>query len=105
MSGTKFKTGSWTGDGAAKNISLGFKPHLVIVQNITDGTVIDMYIDADTGTDPTGSIDIDATAGPVTDAGGITPYAGDTANARGFSLDAGNNVNAKVYRYAAFGKM
>jgi hypothetical protein len=101
----KFRTGSWTGDGNPKNISLGFKPHFIIVQNVTDGTVIDTYIDADTGTDPTGSIDIDAAAGPVADAGGITPYAGDSSNARGFSLDAGNNVNAKVYRYAAFGKI
>jgi hypothetical protein len=97
------KTGEWVGNGAAKNISLGFKPHFVFVQNITDGTNIFTFIDGDTGTDPTGSIDIDAAAGPLTDAGGVTQYAGDSSNARGFSVDAGNNVNAKTYRYVAFG--
>jgi hypothetical protein len=100
----KMKTGTFTGTGAALNVSLGFKPHLIIIQNVTDGTSIETYIDAVTGTDPTGSIDIDAAAGPLTDAGGITPYAGDSANARGFSVDAGNSVSGKVYRYAAFGR-
>jgi hypothetical protein len=99
-----FATGKFTGTGAAINVSLGFKPHLIIIQNITDGTSIETYIDPVDGTDPTGSIDIDAAAGPLTDAGGITPYAGSSSAARGFSVDAGNSVNAKVYRYAAFGR-
>jgi hypothetical protein len=101
----KFRTGEWTGNGAAKNFSLGFKPHFVLIFNVTDGNVVDMFIDGDTGTDPTGSVDIDAAAGPTTDGGGITQYAGDASNARGFSIDAGNNINAKTYRYAAFGKL
>lgn len=97
----QMKRGKWTGDGNAKNVSLGFIPDFVIVINVTDGTTVDLFINDTTA--PTGSVDIDTTAGPVTDAGGIVAYAGDTANAKGFSLDAGNNVNAKVYRYVAFG--
>lgn len=97
----QMKRGKWTGDGAAKNISLGFIPDFVVVINVTDGTTIDLFINDVVA--PTGSVDIDAAAGPLTDAGGITAYAGDLSNAVGFSLDAGNNVNAKVYRYFALG--
>lgn len=95
-------TGSFTGNGAAKNVPLGFKPLFVVVLNITDGTTVDMYID-DLVNTPTGSVDIDVAAGPVTDAGGITRYLGDSTNAPGFSLDAGNNPNGKVLRYVAIG--
>lgn len=93
----------WTGNGAAKNFAIGFKPRFAVILNITDGTTVDFYINADGGTTPAGSIDVDATAGPVSDSGGITPYAGDTSNAPGLSIDAGNNPNGKVMRIFAIG--
>lgn len=95
------KRGKFTGNGAAQNISLGFIPDFVIILNVTDGTSVELFINDVAGA--TGSVDIDAAAGPVTDAGGITAYAGDATNACGFSVDAGNSVNAKVYRYIALG--
>ena len=97
------KRGKFTGNGAAQNISLGFKPDFVLIINVTDGTSAEFFIDDVAGA--TGSIDIDATAGPVTDAGGITAYAGSSSAAVGFSVDAGNSVNGKVYRYVAFGNL
>ena len=95
------KRGKFTGNGAAQNISLGFVPDLVLIMNVTDGTSVEFFINDTAGA--TGSIDIDATAGPVTDAGGITAYLGSTSAAAGFSVDAGNSVSGKVYRYLALG--
>jgi hypothetical protein len=97
------KRGKFTGNGAALNISVGFKPDFVLIINVTDGTSVEFFIDDVAGA--TGSVDIDAAAGPVTDAGGITAFAGDSSNAPGFSVDAGNSVNAKVYRYIALGNL
>jgi hypothetical protein len=97
------KRGKFTGTGAAVNVSCGFKPDVVLIMNITDGTNIFFFIDDVAGA--TGSVDIDAAAGPLTDAGGITAYAGDSSNAPGFSVDAGNSVSAKVYRYIALGNL
>jgi hypothetical protein len=39
------KRGKFTGNGAAQNISLGFKPDFVIIINVTDGTTIEFFID------------------------------------------------------------
>ena len=103
MSGLKMKTLEWVGNGALKNISLGFKPHFAKVHNITDGTTVLEYIDGDSGTDPTGAISIVGAAGPATAAGAIVPYAGDSSNARGLTINAANNVNGKTYRLVAFG--
>jgi hypothetical protein len=105
MSGIKMRTGEWVGNGALKNISLGFKPHFIKMQNITDGTTVLEYIDGDSGVDPTGALTVVGAAGPVTAAGAIVPYAGDNANARGFTVNAATNVNAKTFRYVAFGKL
>lgn len=92
------KHGSFEGTGAALDVSLGFDPVCVILINSEDGDMVGFYIKG-----MSGSVDIDAAAGPLTDAGGIAAYAGDGSNARGFSVDAGNSESGKTYHYVAFG--
>jgi len=38
-------SGSFTGNGTAQTITLGYKPDLLILFNITDGTQLTLFID------------------------------------------------------------
>ena len=92
------KTGTYTGDGFAQSIELGFVPSFVMVINYTDGTPIGIW--SEDMTDDT-AVDI-AAAAASNEADGITPYSGAAASASaGFTVGTDYSTNAKVYVYVA----
>lgn len=95
------KVGSYTGNGAAQNIELGWVPGFLIVINITDGTSMTFWTPALAAA---AGISIVAAAGPVLDATNqITAYNGVAgSNAPGFTVGTDLSVNAKVYNFVAF---
>lgn len=92
------KIGTFTGNGAVKNISIGFVPDYVRITNVTDGDIIHEWfrtIQAD-GV----STDIAAAVAPNA-ADGISAYAGSSTAGQGFSVGTDISENAKVYGYVA----
>lgn len=95
----EIKVGSYTGNGAAQNISLGFVPDAVIIANVTDGTSQTMWFN---GMAAASGISIVAAAGPVLDTTNqISAFAGDASNAAGFTVGTDLSTSAKVFRYIA----
>jgi hypothetical protein len=99
MSKPNIRIGTYTGTGAALNISLGFVPDWVRIINVTDGTNESEWFN---GMAAASAISTVTTAGPVLDATNqVTSYAGDSTNPPGFSVGTDLSTNAKVYRYIA----
>lgn len=93
--GPEIKQGTYTGTGAAINISLGFVPTAVIVKNSTDRDLTVLW----TSTNANGTAD--ALVGSNVDSNGITPYAGTETAAPGFTVGTGLSENAKVFDWIA----
>lgn len=96
--------GEYTGTGAALDVALPADADLVMVFNLTDGTMCGIAIRTPSilsGTHQNKSYRQSTTAGFVTATTGITFGALGT---RKFSLgaDAIVNVNTKIYQYVAF---
>lgn len=97
---TNITVGTYTGDGSAKNIEIGFVPSYVRIVNITDVGVDEWFAGMTDATSYTNSTE--AAAGAVRAApGGVTPNEGSAGISAGFSVGAALSVNAKVYRYIA----
>ncbi len=95
-----FATGSFTGTGAAVNVSLGWLPSRVECINVTDGDRIDYWI---TGMSSGTSIAIIGNAGPVLNAdNGISTYAGSSSAGPGFTAGTDISESAKVIRWCAW---
>lgn len=95
----ELKIGSYTGNGAAQDVSCGFVPEYVRIINATDGTNVAEWFD---GMAAASSISVVAAAGPVLDTTNqVTRFAGSTSAAAGFTVGTDLSVNAKVYRYVA----
>lgn len=90
--------GTFTGTGAAANISIGFVPDFVQVWNITDGTIFDTWFQ---GMTTQTSVKTDTQAATRAAPDGIAEYAGSSTTGAGFTVGAGMNTNAKVFRYIA----
>lgn len=91
--------GTYTGTGAAINVSCGFVPDFLMIVNITDGDYIMTWFNgqaAGTSTDIAGAVAANA-------AGGITAYQ-PTSAAAGFTVGVDGSTSAKVYRYIAIRK-
>lgn len=95
---TIVKVGTYTGSGAAQNISVGFIPDFVEITNITAPGVDQWYGGMTAGT----SVTITGTAAIRTAPNGITSFAGTAALAgQGFTVGIGLSTSASVYRYTA----
>jgi hypothetical protein len=91
--------GTYTGNGAAQNIELGFVPDWVRIVNVTDGTNETEWFN---GMAAASGIATVAAAGPVLDASNqVTAFAGSTSAKAGFTAGTDISVNAKVYRFVA----
>lgn len=89
--------GTYTGNGAAKNIVLGFKPDFVLVANITDG---DIMATGWRGLTAAGAgVDIGAAVAANADNDLTMDYEG--ALGEGFTVGTDLSENAKVYGYLA----
>lgn len=98
MHANDFVTGTHTGDGNAKNVSIGFKPKKVMVYNITDGISWEW---TDTMAAAKGvKVTNDGTT-TYEASNGISHYAGSTTASEGFTLGTGVNLNAKELHWTA----
>lgn len=92
------KVGTYTGNGSAVNISVGFIPDYVRIVNITAPAVDEWFSGMTAGT----SVTTTGTAAVRAAPNGITAFAGSAAVAgQGFTVGAGLSTNASVYRYVA----
>lgn len=98
MAKGQIKVGSYTGTGAAINVSIGFIPDYLHIVNVTDGTFAAEWFEGMTaGT----AVELVNATSNVT-SNGISRYLG-TAGGVGAGFTAGTaySTNAKVYRYIA----
>ncbi len=92
------KVGTYTGTGAAINVSVGFIPDYVLIVNTT-APAADVWFNGMTAAT---SVTISGTAATRAAPNGITAFAGTAAVAgQGFTAGAGLSTNASVYRYLA----
>lgn len=89
-----YVTGTYTGTGAAQDVTLGFKPIFLMIFNETDGDVLNIKYGSSAAAT---HISIDAAVSQIA-ANGIT------FSDRGFTAGSDNSVseNLKVFRYIAF---
>ena len=87
-------SGTYTGDGSSGSVTLGFKPKLLIIMNVTDG---DKFVVMGDDMDDGSGMDVSGAAMLSTN--------GITLSATGFSVgsDAEVNENLKVFHYIAIG--
>lgn len=88
---------TFTGTGAAINVSCGFIPDYVRILNVTDGDITHEWFRG--MTDGTGVDTALAVAGNADN--DISEYAGDSTHSPGFTVGTDASENAKVYRYIA----
>lgn len=95
---TIVKVGTYTGSGAAQNISIGFIPDYVRIINITAPAEDSWFTGMTAGT----SVTTTGTAAIRAAPNGITAFAGTAGLAgQGFTVGIGLSTNASVYRYFA----
>lgn len=97
---TMIATGTYTGNGSAQDIEIGFQPDYVRVVNLTGNGVDEWFSGMTAATSYTNSTE--AAAGATRAApNGITVFAGSGTVGEGFSVGAGLSTNASVYRWVA----
>ena len=97
------RTGTYTGDGSAHNVVLGFEPDYVRIINITDGNAsFEWFSGMDAG-HAYRNVNDGTTQNSVITSNGISPYEGQRGGPDGAGFTAGTAVatNAKVFRYIA----
>lgn len=93
------KQGSYTGNTAAQNISLGFVPTKIEVENTTDG---DERWTWERGMATASALKIAADGTKTLIASnGITLWDGNSASPKGFTIGTALSESAKTFRYTA----
>ena len=95
------KVGSYTGDTAAQNISVGFIPDYVKVWNATDGDTSWEWFNGMGAGDALKSIIHADTQFSLLTSNGIDTYAGSATAAEGFTIGTDMSESAEVFRYIA----
>ena len=95
------KIGSYTGDGNALNISIGFIPDYVrVMRTDTPGQIDEWFNGFDAATSITNATDA-AAAAERASPNGITAFAGDATSGAGFTVGAALSVDTGTYYYVA----
>lgn len=97
---TNVKVGTYTGNGSAQNISLGFIPDYVEIINTTTPGKDEWMSNFSAGTSFTAATDTVA-ANIRANPNGVSVFAGSLTAAAGFTVGAGLSTNAAVYRFIA----
>lgn len=99
----QIKVDSYTGNGAAQNISIGFVPDFILLLNATDGDVAGMWFNGmAAGTSVDFATAAQSTATIANAADGITAFAGTRGGAgAGFTVGTDYSESGKVFRYVA----
>jgi len=96
------KVGTYTGTGAAINISLGFTPAYIRVWNATDGDASWEWFTGLGSGDALQTTNHATTQQSLITSNGIDLYAGSATAAEGFTVGTSLSESAKVFRYIAF---
>lgn len=97
------KIGTYTGTGAAINVSLGFTPGYILVWNATDGdNKWEWFNGLGTG-DALQAVNSASTQFSLITSNGIDLYAGSSTAAEGFTVGSALSESTKVFRYVAIG--
>ncbi|MEL6680865.1 MAG: hypothetical protein AAFQ51_19340 [Pseudomonadota bacterium] len=90
--------GTYTGDGAAQNIMIGFEPHYVRIVNITDrDQIVEWFSDMPNGE----GVQTAAAVGTLA-ANGVSLYTGTRGgDSAGFTAGTAVSENGKTYAFIA----
>lgn len=89
--------GTYTGDGSAQTIQLGFVPQWVEIVNDTDQDAF--WVWSENMADGTAA---NVSTGATLAANGVTPYSGVAAgNSKGFTIGSGLSESGKSFTYKA----
>lgn len=101
----RVKVGTYTGDGAAQNISIGWIPDYVLVWNATDGDAKWEWFNGLGAADALATANHDTAQQSLITSNGIDTYAGSTTSGseagEGFTIGTALSESAKVFRYIA----
>jgi len=101
----KIKVDTYTGTGAAINISLGFTPDYVRIVNVTDGDIAWEWFRGLGAGDAFQGTNHAATQFSLITSNGVDAYAGSSTSgseaAEGFTVGTSLSESAKVFRYVA----
>lgn len=97
---TMIRTGTYTGNGSAQNISLGFMPDYVEIIDTTGLVVYKWVSNMATGTAYKAATDT-VVASIVANPNGVSQFAGSSSAGAGFTVGTSLSTNASVYRYVA----
>lgn len=97
------KIGTYTGTGAAINVSLGFTPGYILIWNVTDGDSSWEWFNGLGAADALQSVNNASTQFSLITSNGIDLYAGSSTAAEGFTVGTSLSESTKVFRYLAIG--
>lgn len=95
------KIGTYTGTGAAINVSIGFEPDYVRIVNATDGDLAAEWFRGMGAADMLQATNHADTQFSLVTSNGVDAYAGSETAAKGFTVGTGLSESAKVFRYVA----
>lgn len=98
MENSYFATGTHAGNGAAKNVSIGWKPKKVTVYDVTNNLT---FVYTNTMTDANAVKTIADGTQSLVAADMVTPYGGSTTTTPGFTLGATLNANGATLHWVA----
>jgi hypothetical protein len=102
----QFKAGTYTGNTAAQNISLGWVPDYVVIWNATDGDEKWEWFSGMASPSALKSANHDTAQHSLITSNSISSYAGSSTPgsevAPGFTIGTALSESAKVFRYAAY---
>lgn len=96
---TMIATGSYTGDGTAKTIEVGFIPDYIRVVDVTGAAVNEFFAGMADGTSYTNATDV--ASGALNANNGITPFAGNGTTGEGFTAGTDLSTNGNTFRWVA----
>jgi hypothetical protein len=98
MENSYLATGTHAGNGAAKNISIGWKPKKVTLFDVTNNVT---YMWTNTMANATAVKTVTDGTQSFVAADMVTPYTGSTTTTAGFTIGATLNTNAATFHWTA----
>lgn len=97
------KVGSYTGTGAAVNVSLGFTPTYIKIWNATDGDICWEWFNGMGASDALQITNHADTQVSLITANAVDTYAGSGTAAEGFTVGTALSESGDTFRYLAIG--
>lgn len=97
----EIKVGSYTGNGAAQNISLGFVPDHIRIWNATDGDTFWEWFKGMAAANALQATNHASAQFSLITSNGISAYDGNLSTSPGFTIGTALSEDTKVFRYVA----